>query len=50
MQLKLGYKQVKSNRVFTTDFGGNIHPDKPSKILKKIVNMYNLKFITFSWS
>ena len=46
-QLKLGSKWVKTNRVFTTDFGGNIHPDTPSKILKKIVNKYNLKYITF---
>lgn len=46
-QLKLGSKWVKTNRVFTTNFGGNIHPDTPSKILKKIVKKYNLKYITF---
>ena len=46
-QLKLGSKWVKTNRVFTTDFGENIHPDTPSKILKKIVKKYNLKYITF---
>lgn len=46
-QLKLGSKWVKTNRIFTTDFGGNIHPDTPSKILKKIVKKYNLKYITF---
>lgn len=47
MQLKLGSKWIKSNRVFTTDFGGNIHPDTPSKILKKVIKKYNLRYITF---
>lgn len=36
-QLKLGSKWVKTNRVFTTDFGGNIHPDTPSKILRRFL-------------
>ena len=46
-QLQLGSKWIKSNRVFTTDFGGNIHPDTPSKILKKVIKKYNLRYITF---
>lgn len=46
-QLQLGSKWSKSNRVFTTDFGGNIHPDTPSKILKKVIKKYNLRYITF---
>ena len=46
-QLQLGSKWIKSNRVFTTDFGGNIHPDTPNKILKKVIKKYNLRYITF---
>lgn len=46
-QLKLGSKWIKTNRVFTTDFGGNIHPDTPTKIYQKIVKKYNLRYITF---
>lgn len=46
-QLQLGSKWIKSNRVFTTNFGGNIHPDTPSKILKKVIKKYNLRYITF---
>lgn len=46
-QLKLGSKWIKTNRVFTTDFGGNIHPDTPTKILQKIIAKYTLRYITF---
>lgn len=46
-QLQLGSKWNKTNRVFTTDFGGDIHPDTPTKILDKIIKKYNLKRITF---
>ena len=46
-QLKLGSKWIKTNRVFTTDFGGNIHPDTPTKIYQNIVKKYNLRYITF---
>lgn len=34
-QLQLGSKWNKTNRVFTTDFGGDIHPDTPTKFLIK---------------
>ena len=46
-QMKLGSKWEKTNRVFTNEFGGNIHPDTPTKILDKIIKKYNLKRITF---
>ena len=46
-QLQLGSKWIKTNRVFTTEFGDNIHPDTPTKILDKIIKKYNLKRITF---
>lgn len=36
-----------SKRVFTTDYGADIHPDTPTKILGKIINKYGLKKITF---
>lgn len=43
----LGSKWEGSKRVFTTDYGADIHPDTPSKILGKIINKYGLKKITF---
>lgn len=46
-KLLLGNKWQNSNRVFTTDYGGDIHPDTPSKILEKLIKKYNLKRITF---
>ena len=46
-QLQLGSKWLKSNRVFTTDFGGNILPVTQRKILKKVIKKYNLRYITF---
>jgi integrase len=46
-KLLMGSKWHGSKRVFTTDYGADIHPDTPSKILKKIIAKYNLKTITF---
>lgn len=43
----LGFKWQGSKRIFTTDYGSDIHPDTPSKILDKIINKYGLKKITF---
>lgn len=47
LKLLLGNKWQNSNRVFTTDYGGDMHPDTPSKILEKLIKKYNLKRITF---
>ncbi|MDY6089787.1 MAG: tyrosine-type recombinase/integrase [Bdellovibrionota bacterium] len=47
IQLKLGSKWENSKRIFTTSFGGNMHPDTPSQILEKIIKKYNLKRISF---
>ncbi len=46
-RMLLGDKWQNSNRVFTTDYGADMHPDTPSKILEKIIQKYNLKRITF---
>ena len=46
-KLLLGNKWQNSNRVFTTDYGGDLHPDTPSKILEKLIKKYDLKRITF---
>ena len=46
-KLLLGSKWQGSERVFTTDFGEDMHPDRPYKILKHIIKKYNLKDITF---
>ena len=46
-RLLLGSKWQNSERVFTTDFGEDTHPDRPYKILKHIIKKYNLKDITF---
>lgn len=46
-KLLLGNKWQNSNRVFTTDYGRNIYPDTPSKILEKLIKKYDLKRITF---
>ena len=42
-----GNKWNGSTRVFTTDFGEDMHPDRPYKILKHIIKKYDLKDITF---
>lgn len=46
-KMLLGSKWVNTNRVFTTDYGDNMHPDTPSMILKKVIEKYNLRPITF---
>lgn len=46
-QLMLGSKWENSNRVFTTEYGADMHPDTPSQILDKIIRKYGLKRITF---
>lgn len=46
-KMKLGSKWIDTNRVFTTDFGGNMHPDTPTKLLDQIIEKYHLKRITF---
>ncbi len=46
-KLLLGTQWKKSKRVFTTEYGSDMHPDTPSKILEKIIKKYNLKRITF---
>ena len=46
-KLLLGSEWKGSKRIFTTDFGEDMHPDRPYKILKHIIKKYNLKDITF---
>lgn len=46
-QIKLGCKWGNSKRVFTTEYGYDMHPNTPSKILNIIIKKYNLKRITF---
>lgn len=46
-KIKLGDKWGNSKRIFTTEFGYDMHPDTPTKILKKVIKKYNLKRITF---
>ena len=46
-KILLGSKWQGSKRVFTSDYGTDIHPDTPSKILSKIIKKYCLKKITF---
>lgn len=46
-RMLLGSRWENSNRVFTTAYGADMHPDTPSKILEKIIKKYNLKRITF---
>jgi len=46
-RLKLGTKWENSKRVFTTEYGADMHPDTPSQILEKIIKKYKLKRITF---
>lgn len=47
MRMRLGGKWGNSKRVFTTDYGYDMHPDTPSKILTKIIKKYNLRYINF---
>ena len=46
-KMKLGSKWENSNRIFTNNYGGDMHPDTPSQILEKIIKKYNLKRICF---
>lgn len=46
-KLQLGNKWKDTNRVFTTDYGGNMNVDTPSYIFNKIIKKYNLKKIKF---
>lgn len=46
-KMLLGDKWQNSIRVFTTNYGADMHPDTPSKVLDKIIKKYNLKRITF---
>lgn len=45
-KLLLGSKWQGSKRVFTTDYGADIHPDTLTKIMKKIVAKYDLPPLT----
>ena len=46
-KMKIGTQWGNSKRVFTTEFGNDMHPDTPTKILEKVINKYNLKKISF---
>lgn len=46
-QLMLGTKWGNSKRMFTTDFGNDMHHDTPYQILKRIIKKYGLKDIPF---
>lgn len=46
-KLLLGNKWGNSKRVFTTDYGKDMHPTRPYKILKNIIKKYELKDISF---
>lgn len=46
-RLVLGSKWQESKRVFTTDFGGDMHPNTPSAILEKIIKRHGLNKISF---
>ena len=44
---KLGSLWKNSNKILIDNFGGNMHPDTPSKIFKKIQVKYGLKNLNF---
>ena len=46
-RMLLGSQWKQSTRVFTTDYGEDMHPDRPYKILKQIIKKYGLEDITF---
>ncbi|MEG1989978.1 MAG: tyrosine-type recombinase/integrase [Clostridia bacterium] len=46
-QLLLGSKWLKSDRVFTTEYGAVMHPDSAGNILERVTKKYNLKRINF---
>lgn len=47
LKMRLGNKWGNSNKVLINNTGGNMHPDTPSKIFKKIQVKYNLKELNF---
>ena len=44
-RLLLGSKWEGSKRVFTTEYGADMHPDTHTKILNQIIKKHNLKRI-----
>lgn len=46
-KLKLGSKWGNSKRIFTTEYGTDMHPDTPSQIFQRIIKKHNLKRINF---
>ena len=46
-KMKLGNKWKNSKRIFTTEYGADMHPDTPSQILDKIIKRHQLKRIRF---
>ena len=46
-KIRLGSEWGNSRRIFTTDYGYDMHPDTPSQIFKKIIKKNNLKNISF---
>lgn len=46
-RLLLGSKWEGSQRIFTTEYGADMHPDTPTKILEQVIKKHNLKRITF---
>lgn len=46
-KIKLGSKWGNSKRIFTTEYGEDMHPDIPSQILEKLIKRHSLKRITF---
>ncbi len=47
LKQKLGNKWINSNKVLINNYGDKMHPDTPSKILKKIIDKYNLPKMKF---
>ena len=47
LKMLLGNEWKNSNKILIDKFGGNMHPDTPSKIFKKIQIKYNLKELNF---
>ena len=46
-KMKLGNQWGNSKRVFMSDFGEDMHPHRPYKILQRIIKKYNLKKVGF---
>ena len=44
----LGSKWINTNRVFTTDYGGDMHSDTPTKIMDQIIAKYSSLTINHS--